>query len=144
MEAKCIKRRTHSIVDLLRDSKTVNFEYISQGECPYMGTCDRTKMKRTSIFPEVKHCMYDYTSFAGDNLQVYSRLSTVLHMDQKIVKFKTMTEVAEGHIWSKITDLRNPLFKVFSEELHHFPERISLDRTQCFEFNKTVFLQAGI
>lgn len=64
-------------------------------------------------------------------------------MDRTDTKLKTLDTVTNGNVWQLVTDLRDPLFNVFSHEFHEVPERIALDRGQCFEFDMYVFLQNG-
>ena len=140
----CIQRRTHSIVDILRDSKSpVPYHYTKKGECPYRGTCDRAIFQRVSTFLDVKFCMYDYTSVnIHHNLKYFTRLRTILHIDRTNTKLKTLETVSNSNdVWQVVTDLRDPMFNVFSHEFHEVPERIALDRAQCFEFDMYVFLQ---
>ena len=139
-----IKRRTHNIVDILRDSKSQVYHYTMKGGCPYRGTCDRAIFQRTSIFPEVQVCMYDYTAVdVHHNLKYFTRLRNILQMDQTNTKLKTLATVTNSDVWRVVTDLRDPLFNTFSHGLHEVPERIALDRAHCFEFDMYVFLQNG-
>jgi len=113
--------------------------------CAYFQSCSRTDLNSNQMFPTQSECLYEYSEISSRTVEYYSRAHTLLHLNRGRLsdnKSRDLREIlqTEDSLWMILDHGGDEKLFRFGEE-NEFPERISLDFNQCFDFNLSLFMK---